>query len=261
MTDVGQRALIGYTGFVGGNLLHQAEFDALYNSSNIGEIDGKVYSHTVISAAQAKKWWANQNPQEDWIGIERLLSRLAHLRSRRVTLISTIDVLGSTVGLTERDAPDMRALTAYGLHRLKLEREVRSMFDQVLVVRLPGLFGLGLKKNVIFDLLHQNALQNINPRSSYQYYDLDGLWRHIQIAWAHGLSLVHLFPAPISTQELIDAFFPGCDVSSGAAAEAHYNHQTVYGSLFGGDERYVSDKATVMQQLGNFVRSYRSDSP
>lgn len=260
MTDVRPRALIGHTGFVGGNLLHQAEFDALYNSRNIAEIDDKVYSHTVISAAQAKKWWANQNPQEDWSGIERLLSRLAHLKSKRVTLISTIDVLGSTAGLTERDTPDMQAVTAYGLHRLKLEQEVRSMFDQVLVVRLPGLFGLGLKKNVIFDLLQQNALQNINPRSSYQYYNLDGLWRHIQIAWTQGLELVHLFPAPISTQELIEAFFPGCNVGSSAAAEAHYNHQTVYGSLFGGDERYVSDKATVMQQLGHFIRSQRSQT-
>jgi len=33
-------ALIGYTGFVGGNLLAQRGFDALFNSRNIEEIAG-----------------------------------------------------------------------------------------------------------------------------------------------------------------------------------------------------------------------------
>ncbi len=32
------RALIGHTGFVGSNLLKQAEFDRCYNSKNIEEI-------------------------------------------------------------------------------------------------------------------------------------------------------------------------------------------------------------------------------
>jgi hypothetical protein len=261
VTDAGSSALVGHTGFVGGNLLHQADFDALYNSRNIDEIDGKVHSHIVVSAAQAKKWWANQNPQEDWSGIERLLGSLARCKARRVTLISTIDVLGSAAGLTERDSPASEEMTAYGLHRLKLEQAVRSQFEQVLVVRLPGLFGLGLKKNVIFDLLQHNALENINPRSSYQYYDLSNLWRHIQIAWAQRLELVHLFPAPITTSELIDTFFPGTAVGATAAPEAHYDHRTIHGALFGGDDKYVSDKATVMRQLEHFVESQRSHTP
>ena len=36
-------ALIGYTGFVGSNLLNQYEFTACYNSKNIQEIHGKDY--------------------------------------------------------------------------------------------------------------------------------------------------------------------------------------------------------------------------
>ncbi|WP_439519106.1 NAD-dependent epimerase/dehydratase family protein [Hydrogenophaga sp.] len=260
MTESSPTALIGHTGFVGGNLVHQAEFGALYNSRNIDDIDGKAYSHIVVTAAQARKWWANQNPQEDWSGIERLLASLARCRARQVTLISTIDVLGSSAGLTELDVPVAEEMTAYGQHRLKLEEAVRSQFEQVLVVRLPGLFGLGLKKNVIFDLLQHNALENINPRSSFQYYDLSNLWSHIQIAWSQKLELVHLFPAPILTSELIDTLFPGTVVGATAAPEAHYDHRTVHGHLFGGDDRYVSDKATVLQQLDHFIQSQRSQS-
>ena len=260
MTDAGSSALIGHTGFVGGNLLRQADFDALYNTRNINEIDGTVHSHIVIAAAQAKKWWANQNPQEDWNGIERLLNHLSRCQSKQVTLVSTIDVLGSAAGLTERDPPDAEELTAYGIHRLKLEQEVRSMFEHVLIVRLPGLFGPGLKKNVIFDLLRHNALEHINPRSSYQYYGLDNLWGDIQIALTEKLELVHLFPAPIPTWELLERFFPNCDVGAAAAPEAHYDHRTVYGPLFGGDTKYISDKAAVMGQIGAFIDYQRSQA-
>jgi len=254
------RALIGYTGFVGCNLAQQAQFSSLYNSRNIQGIRGKSYSHMVVSATQAKKWWANQHPQEDWDGVERLMNDLSGCQADRVTLISTIDVLGSAAGLTEQDSPDMKNLTAYGLHRLKLEEAVRSHFRQVLVVRLPGLFGYGLKKNVIFDLLHGNALDQINPRSSYQYYDLKNLWRDIEIAWTHAIERVHLFPEPVQTAELLEAFFPGCVVGEQALPEAHYDHRTIHGHIFGGDANYITNKPTVMRQLGAFIDAQRSHS-
>jgi hypothetical protein len=250
-------ALVGYTGFVGGNLLQQARFDCLYNSQNIQDIRGQSFSHMIVSAAQAKKWWANQNPQEDWEGIERLLENLSNCRADRVTLISTIDVLGSAAGLTERDTPDMDALTAYGLHRWRLEETVQARFEQVLVVRLPGLFGHGLKKNVIYDLLHDNALGQIQPQSSYQYYDLSCLWRDIGTAWAHQLARIHLFPEPVQTAELLQAFFPGRDVGRYAGPEAHYDHRTIHGTLFGGDDRYIASKSEVMRQLGAFIQDER----
>lgn len=252
------KALVGFTGFVGGNLAQMTEFNGLYNSQNIGEIRGKSYSHVVISAVQAKKWWANQHPHEDWSAIERLLMDLSYCKAEKVTLISTIDVLGLAAGLSEIDSPDIEKLTSYGLHRLKLEGAVRSQFQTVLVVRLPGLFGSGLKKNVIFDLLHHNALDQINPRSSYQYYDLKSLWSDIQISWTHALELVHLFPEPVQTTELLEAFFPGSEVGANAAPEAHYDHRTVHGPIFGGDERYIANKARVMEQLLSFIQAQRS---
>ena len=252
-----QQALVGHTGFVGGNLLRQARFDHVYNSRNIGEIRGQSFSHMVVSAAQAKKWWANQHPEEDWDGIERLLEDLSHCSADRVTLISTIDVLGSAAGLTERDDPDRSRLTPYGLHRWKLEEAVRSRFGQVLVVRLPGLFGHGLKKNVIYDLLHDNALEQIQPLSSFQYYDLSRLWRDIGTAWEHQLERIHLFPEPVQTAELLRSFFPGHEVGRHAGPEAHYDHWTVHGVLYGGNNRYIASKTEVMRQLGAFIQNER----
>ena len=37
------RCLIGHTGFVGGNLLRQGRFDALFNSRNIAELAGQSF--------------------------------------------------------------------------------------------------------------------------------------------------------------------------------------------------------------------------
>lgn len=255
MIEEGSRALVGYTGFVGGNLRRQAHFDDLYNSRNIHKLGGADHSHIVIAAPQAKKWWANQNPQEDWASIEELLAHLSRCSTGRVTLISTIDVLGSVAGLTECDRPDTQALTPYGLHRWRLEQAVVSMFERVLVVRLPGLYGAGLKKNVIYDLMKKNALEVINPRSSYQYYGLNQLWSHIETAWSGMLGLVHLFPEPLMTQELIDRFFPDRIVGTEAAPEAHYDHHTIHGEMFGGSPKYIAAKDTVMENLNAFLKA------
>ena len=68
--------LIGYTGFVGGNLLSAIDFDLKYNSSNIEEIKGLQFKHLICAGVKAQKWWANQHADEDWVGIQRLMTNL-----------------------------------------------------------------------------------------------------------------------------------------------------------------------------------------
>ena len=49
-------------------------------------------------------------------------------------------------------AQDTEALPAYGKNRLQLERWVREDFPDALIVRLPALYGAGIRKNFLFDL-------------------------------------------------------------------------------------------------------------
>jgi hypothetical protein len=250
-------ALVGYTGFVGGNLHLQHRFDALFNSKNIGEIDGREFELLVLSATQAKRWWANLHPAEDWEGIELLLASLERVKARQVVLISTIDVL-PVAGADEEFDPHGHDNHAYGANRLRLEDAIRARYPETCVVRLPSLFGLGLKKNVIYDLLNANQVEKINPASSFQYYDLGTLWEHIELVTRKGLPTINLFPEPITTAEMIDRFFPGLEVGGDPGPASHYAFRTKYASLFGGPEGYLWSREEVFRRIGLFIDGYRS---
>ena len=96
------RALIGHTGFVGGNLLRQGRYGDLYNSTNIGDIAGKSFELVVSAGCKAAKWIANQEPAADRAGIESLMRALERVRAERFVLISTIDVYPQPIEVDER---------------------------------------------------------------------------------------------------------------------------------------------------------------
>jgi hypothetical protein len=56
-------ALIGHTGFVGGNLRRQGSYDELYNSKNIESIAERSFDLVVSAGAPAAKWIANREPE------------------------------------------------------------------------------------------------------------------------------------------------------------------------------------------------------
>src|SRR6185312_10192324 len=155
-------ALIGYTGFVGGNLLRDYPFAGRYRSTNIERIAGNHYDLIVCAGAPAAKWKANQDPQADRACLGRLMAALELVKTQRFVLISTVDVYGQVNGVDENCPPS--GATAYGRHRLELEQFVRQRF-QSLIVRLPALFGPGLKKNAIYDLLYNNQIEKIDSRA------------------------------------------------------------------------------------------------
>lgn len=72
-------ALVGHTGFVGGNLAAQLRFDALFNSKNIETIRGKRFRRLVVSAMPAEMWIANRDPVADRATLERLWANLEQI--------------------------------------------------------------------------------------------------------------------------------------------------------------------------------------
>lgn len=251
------RGLIGCTGLVGGTLLRQAAFDGLYHSRNVEEIAGRHFDLLVCAGAPAAKWLANRDPEADRRNLGRLMAALERARASRVVLISTVDVFPEPRLVTEGDEPDAARQEPYGRHRHELERFVRARFP-TLVVRLPALFGPGLKKNVIYDLLHRNQVEKIHAGASFQFYCLDWLWRDVTAALAHGLDLVHFATEPVPVREAASAAF-GVDFDNRPPGEpARYDFRSLYAGLFGGAGGYLYVRAQVLDALCAFVRSERS---
>lgn len=146
--------LIGHTGFVGGALLRQAAFAACYNSATIAGIDGRRFATVVCAAAPGSMIEANRSPERDRAQIDRLIERLSTIRADRFVLISSIAVLADFAGGDDESTSAFQHELAYGRHRRALEAFVERHFPHSLIVRLPALFGHGLRKNFVFDLIN-----------------------------------------------------------------------------------------------------------
>ena len=250
-------ALIGHSGFVGSTLLKQDAFDSCYRASNIGDIDGRSFARVVCAAAPAQKWIANREPDADRRNIEGLIDHLRTIRCDRFVLISTVDVFKQPLGVDEDSPVDEDGLHAYGRHRLLLEQFVRAQFADHLVVRLPGLVGPGLRKNVIFDLLNDNNLQAIDSRGVFQFYPMVSLKYDIDVALRERLRLVHLTAAPISVGEVAREGFGRPFDQTLAAAPARYDFRSKHAALFGGADGYQYGKRETILA----VRSYAQSEP
>jgi hypothetical protein len=243
-------ALIGHTGFVGSNLRTQGHFDAFFNSTNIEAIGGSEFDLVVCAGAPAAKWKANQDPTGDRACLGRLSAALAQVKTREVVLISTVDVYGNPDGADE-DVPPAGA-TPYGQHRLELEQFLVRRF-RTLVVRLPALFGPRLKKNAIYDLLHDNQVEKIDSRGSFQYYDVRRLWADVQTARRATLSLVHFATEPVSVAEAARVAFGRDFHNEVVSRPPSYDFRSKHAGLYGGSGGYLLTKAQVLTALADFV--------
>lgn len=252
-------ALIGYTGFVGSNLLRQRSFDACFNSSNIEQIRGRSFDLVVCCGARAEKWKANADPERDLDHIERLTRALTQVEARRVVLISTVDVFMSPIDVDEESPTPTAGLHPYGRHRRRLEQIVAGRFD-ALIVRLAGLYGPGLKKNVIYDFLHNNELYKIDSRGVFQYYDVLRLWQDAERALENELPLVHLPTEPVSVADVARFGF-GMDFKNEVAATpARYDVRTRYADIFGGSSLYIEKRTETLAGIAAFVATERKTS-
>ncbi len=248
-------ALIGHSGFVGGNLLAKRSYDAIYRSSDIDTICGRSFEHVVCAGVQAVKWWANLNPEEDRSGILRLQEFLAGVQARRITLISTIDIYPTPSGVDEDTSIDREGHHVYGLHRLEFEDWVRQHFSQSLILRLPGLFGPGIKKNVIFDMLNKNCVEKIHPGGIFQYYDLRRLADDIDRAWDLKIPTLNISTEPLGTSEIRDRYFPDIELALGGKAPSGYDMRSKYAEAWGGANGYLYSKISVLSDLQEWLVS------
>ncbi len=249
-------ALIGWTGLIGSTVRRAHTFDAMFRSTDIDAMRGAKFDLVLCAGVRAEKWKANRDPAGDRAGIERLTDVLATAHIGHLVLISSADAYPMPIDVDEGTLIAPGEGQAYGRHRYALEMFCQERFDCT-VVRLPGLFGPGLKKNAIFDLLHDNAVESIHPDAEFQFYELERLWGDIARVRKAGIPLVNLSVEPTAMRDVAARAFGRALTASAGVLPARYDMRSLYAAQFGGRDGYWYDAASTLDAITAFVATER----
>lgn len=195
--------LIGASGFVGSTYLKiNPNARVITREELYLDPHREVCEKLVIAAPSANKWFANKNPLEDKADVERLFHHIERkFEPARILLFSTIDVYGELSGVTEMS--NENPSNSYGESRDFLAKTLSS-FCPTTSIRLPGLFGPNLKKNLLYDIKHERRdfISNVNRNSTFQWIDVRKAIEMANTFYAEEMEKVNIVTEPISVVDI-----------------------------------------------------------
>ena len=249
-------ALVGHTGFVGQNLLCQRRFDLCVNRANLDALQDLRVGRLVLSALPAQKWLANRHPEDDLSNMRRLQRALLGVEADEVVLISTVDVYPKPQDVDEDDPVPRGQGAPYGQHRFEFEQWVLERYERCTIVRLPGLFGPGLRKNALHDLLNGHEVERLHADARLQWYPIDRLADDIDRAIALRLGLVNAAVEPLALADIAQRHFPEHRIAAAPAGvePANYRMRSRHADAFGGSDGFWMSAGEVMEAIGRWRR-------
>lgn len=249
------KTLIGYTGFIGSSLLDQTKFDLKYNSQNIINISKKKHDLIICAAAPGFKWIANKYSKKDFLIIKKLIIQLKKIKCNKFILISTIDVFNTPFNVTELTKIRKIKKKNYGSNRYYLEENVKKIFKNYIIIRLPGIVGDKLKKNALYDFKYNNDLNKIDSRNRYQFYPIKYLWNDIKISIKNELKLVHFTSEPISISELYNKVYKKKFKNILSQQPVNYNMISIHAKLFSTskNKKYLYEKKDILKIIKKYL--------
>lgn len=162
-------ALFGANGFVGkeiySSLLAAGKYQVTaVTRDNYTESTGKFYNIIINSAMPAARFWAKNNPDEDF---EESVGKTAG-----ILYGCTFDKFVQISTVSARCQLD----TVYGRH--KLAAESLCNYGNNLIIRLGAMFGNGLEKGVLIDMLKEKKVF-IDGESRYSFCSVDFVGNYI----------------------------------------------------------------------------------
>ena len=250
-----KNCIIGYTGFIGKNLIRQKKFSNFYNSKNIHNIHLQKFHTTIICAPHGKKWWANKYPKKDKIIVKKLINNLKKIKTNKIILISTIDVYNRKTYSNENSKIGFSKSNVYGNNRLKIEKFISQKFENYHIIRLPALFGNYLKKNILYDLMNNNNLHDVKLKSQFQWYFMKDLLTDINKIIKQDIKIINLFTEPISTLEIVNLFFKKKKKYLDKKNQGpKYNLKTIYSKNFKYKNGYMRGKKEILKKMKNYLK-------
>ena len=252
------KIIVGNTGLVGKTICEQETFDLEFNTKNI-----QYYSELVsdggdlfLSCLPATKWLVNHHPLEDRNNIDFIIETISKKRYGKITLISTIDVYNTSPLKSDEDFIDYCPFTLnYGSNRRYFELSVMKslIYDDLKIIRLPALFNKHIKKNVLFDLINNNNINQINSNSCYQWYNLNNLSADISFYTENypKENSFNLFGEPIDTEDILSFFPQHKDNVKTFEMRVVYDYTTKFSN-----SRYITTKDKTLSDIKTFIDEF-----
>ncbi len=212
-------AIFGANGFVGKKIFSSLLALGIYQvipvtRDNYSACIGKFYNVVINSAMPAARFWAENNPDKDF---QESVGKTAG-----IFYGCTFDKFVQISTVSARCQLD----TVYGRHKLAAENLCN--YGNNLIVRLGPMFGSGLKKGVLIDMLKGQKVY-VNSESRYAFADVDFVGQYIashldlsgiiEVGAFNTVSIIDIanylhrsieFDGPLDVQEIQnpDAIFP-----------------------------------------------------
>lgn len=234
-----KNAIVGHTGIVGNILKQQANFKSLFNSSNIELLKTQYYDQIFCAVPTGNRLWANTNADQDLENIKSIINELSQCKTKKFVLISTVDT-------------QLLKNTPYGKSRLLLENEVKEIFDDYCIIRLCSLIHPSIRKNLLYDIKHNQFLDSVNAGFFMQWYPMHRLLSDIKICMQNQLTETNLVSEPIQNKTILKKFCPQIQTKLDSTVNS-YNFVCDQSHLFNGYNKYINSADEILKYMENYL--------
>lgn len=170
-----QIGVLGASGMLGADLVSSLSRDYKVISitkENYSKHIGKSFAVLINANGNSRRWWANQNPVEDFSASTlSVIKSIFDFPSKTYIYVSSVDVYidhDNPRQTKETSKLNVEKLDPYGLHKYLSEQLVKKYCPSFLILRPSSILGTNLKKGPIYDSLsHKSVL--ITPDSRLQF--------------------------------------------------------------------------------------------
>ena len=154
-------AVFGANGFVGSAIcreLAKTRKVVKISRDNYSEYKNEEFNISVNSTMPAKRFWAKQNPELDYKEtVAKTKNIISDFKFKKIIHISSVSA---------RCQLD----TVYGKNKKKSENLIKDL-KEYLIIRLGPLYGLGLTKGVLIDMINNKKVY-IDGKTKYSFTDV-----------------------------------------------------------------------------------------
>jgi hypothetical protein len=112
------------------------------------------------------------------------------------------------------------------------------------------LFGSGLKKNALYDIIAEKKIM-ANKKSFFQWYNLNNLAKDVKILKKHKIKTINLVSEPISMNDITKSLkINQADFAGGKVLK--YDFYTKFYYHFSKKKNYISSKKIITKEIKKF---------